>query len=165
MAKGCQIDWKASNSIAILGEIDENADFSSFSKARGQILYVDLSAVSRLNSSGLRIWIQTMARNKIQLVLRECSPTVVEQYALVPEFIGIDGKVESFFARYHCDSCSEEKLKRFQLGQNLLEDKPELPAVHDKSCPSCGDRMSLDQSPDVYLSFLRNSYKPGSRAS
>ncbi|RYZ86309.1 MAG: long-chain-fatty-acid--CoA ligase [Proteobacteria bacterium] len=62
-------------------------------------------------------------------------------------------------------SLTEEELKRFQLGKNLSESKPELPRSLDSVCPACGDTMSLDQSPEVYLSFLKNSYKHGSQAS
>ena len=165
MDKKCHVDWKASNSVVLSGEIDEHCDFTSFSNASGQILYVDLAGVTRLNSSGLRNWIQTISKNKIQLVLRECSPTVVEQYGLVPQFIGAEGRVESFFARYPCESCPEEGLKRFQVDRDISEDKPHIPTVLEKPCPVCGDEMQLDQSPEIYLSFLKNSHKPGTRAS
>ncbi len=165
MVKACRIDWKTSNSVVIAGEVDENADLSSLTKARDQILYVDLSGVTRLNSSGLRLWIQTISKNKTQLVLRECSPSVVEQFSLVPEFIGPNGHVESFYARYNCDSCPEEELLRLQIGKNLSETRPDLPRELTHPCPACGDTMSLDQSPEVYLSFFKNGYKHGSQAS
>lgn len=170
MSTRCQLDWKSTQSVAISGEIDEHADFSSFNKLRGQKIYVDFSGVTRLNSSGVRSWIQTIMKNKIQLVLRECSPVVVEQYSLVPQFIGQDGKVESFFARYHCNACTHETLKRFQIGHNLSSSDPKLPLNFEKPCPDCGDVLELDQSPDIYLSIFRKATPgkpstPGDQAS
>ncbi|MBC7530201.1 MAG: hypothetical protein H7318_01400 [Oligoflexus sp.] len=52
-------------------------------------------------------------RDKIQLVLRECSAVVVEQFALIPQLIRKNGTVESFFARYQSVSCFQEELRRF----------------------------------------------------
>ncbi len=162
--KGCKLDWHSSNSVVISGEIDEYADFSSLVQSAGQILYVNFARVTRLNSSGLRTWIQTIMKNKIQLVLRECSAVVVEQFALIPQFIGKNGTVESFYARYQCISCFYEELRRFQVGQNLNIQKPQLAVELNDPCPECGDHVELDQSPEVYLSFLRYS-KPESAAS
>lgn len=157
LSKGCKLDWKSTNSIVVSGEIDEYADFSSLDRCAGQILYVDFAGVTRLNSSGLRTWIQTIMKNKIQLVLRECSAVVVEQFALIPQFIGKNGKVESFFARYQCVSCFHEELRRFQVGQNLDINNPFLAAELAEPCPDCGDPVELDQSVEVYLSFIRYS--------
>jgi len=163
--KGCKLDWQTSNSVAISGEIDEYADFTPLTNCAGQILYVDFANVTRLNSSGLRTWIQTIMKNKIQLVLRECSPVVVEQFALIPQFIGKNGTVESFFARYQCVSCFHEDVRRFQVGTNLDIAKPEIATELSEPCPECGDQVELDQSPEVYLSFLRYSNKPEGVAS
>ncbi|RZA26577.1 MAG: hypothetical protein EOP10_03180 [Proteobacteria bacterium] len=161
MSKGCQLDWKSSNSVVVRGEIDEHADFSSFIKLAGQILYVDLAEVIRLNSSGLRSWIQTIVKNQIQLVLRNCSPIVVEQFALIPQFIGNQGRVESFFARYQCVACNHEELKRFQFGQNINETTDQIPLEFDAPCKICGDVLELDQSDEIYRAFLQYSLKSG----
>ena len=165
LSKGCKLDWKTSNSVAISGEIDEYADFTTLDRSAGQILYVDFANVTRLNSSGLRSWIQTITKNKIQLVLRECSAVVVEQFALIPQFIGKNGTVESFFARYQCVSCFHEEQRRFQVGQNLDLSAPTLPSELTEPCPQCGDHVELDQSPEVYLSFIRYSHKTNPAAS
>ncbi len=163
--KGCKLEWKSTNSVAISGEVDEYADFSTLVQAASQILYVNFARVTRLNSSGLRTWIQTITKNKIQLVLQECSPVVVEQFAMIPDFIGKNGTVESFYARYQCVACLQEELKRFQCGQNLDLADPMIAVELDKPCPKCGDAVELDQSPDVYLSFIKYYKKPPSIAS
>lgn len=165
ISKGCKLDWVSTNSVAISGEIDEYTDFSPLDRSAGQILYVDFANVTRLNSSGLRIWIQTIMKNKIQLVLRECSAVVVEQFALIPQFIGKNCTVESFFARYQCVSCFHEELRRFQIGQNLDLSAPHIPEELSEPCPECGDLVELDQSPEIYLSFTQYGNKAGPVAS
>ena len=156
-SKGCRFDWNSTNSVVISGEIDEYADFTCLNNCSGQILYVDFAKVTRLNSSGLRTWIQTIIKNKIQLVLRECSAVVVEQFAMIPQFIGKNGTIESFFARYQCISCVHEELRRFQVGLNLDLAHPHMDAELKEPCPECGGCLELDQAPEIYLSFIHLS--------
>lgn len=158
--KGCKLDWKSTSSVFITGIVDEYADFSSLATCAGQMLYVDFSGVSRVNSSGLRSWIQTIQRNKIQLVLRDCSPSVVEQFAMIPEFVGKNGVVESFYARYQCVSCMHEENHRYQIGVNLDADTLNLDLQLATPCPQCGDVVELDHHAELYLTFLRSSKKP-----
>ncbi|RYZ80296.1 MAG: hypothetical protein EOP04_26150 [Proteobacteria bacterium] len=155
MAKGCRLDWKSTNSVEISGEIDEYADFSGLSRSMGQILYVDFARVTRLNSSGLKLWLQSITKNKIQLVLRECSVAVVEQFFMIPQFMGKNGVVESFYASYSCVSCEHEEQMRYQIGQNIDLRSPQIGSELKDPCPECGASMELDQSQDMYLSFFQ----------
>lgn len=164
MSQTCQLSWKSTNSVAIKGEIDAQADLSSFQNAAHQILYVDLGAVSRINSAGLKLWIQTIKKNAIELVLRECSPIIVEQYALVPDFLGKGGRIESFYVSYHCEGCDKEEHRRYQVPQDNPSSVNVL-SVLDTACPACGGAFEIDRSPDVYQSVLNKSRKSGIRAS
>ncbi len=156
-----QLIWQSSNLVKVKGELDERADLSTLDNCADQVLYADLSEVTRINSYGLHAWIATVAKNKIQLVLRECSPVIVEHFNLVPEFIGDAGKVESFFARYACDSCTTEKNVRYQIDQSIDPKNPSIPSELSTPCPQCGGKLELDQSPEMYLSFLRYRKKIG----
>ncbi|MBC7661608.1 MAG: hypothetical protein H7249_18070 [Chitinophagaceae bacterium] len=154
MSKSVRLDWKSTNSVVISGELDESSDLSSLDRCASQICYVDFAKVSRVNSTGLKTWLQTITKNKIQLVLRECSVSIVEQFAMVPQFLGKNGIVESFFAPYHCISCFHEDQKRYQVGQNLDLDHPHIEVELKDPCPECGDVLELEQAPELYLSFL-----------
>lgn len=158
--KGCKLDWKSTASVFITGMVDEYADFSSLAQSAGQVLYVDFSGVTRVNSSGLRSWIQSIQRHKIQLVLRECSPSIVEQFAMIPEFVGKNGVVESFFARYQCLSCIYEENQRYQIGADQSAEPPKVDVQLANPCPNCGDVVELDHHAELYLNFLQSSKKP-----
>lgn len=153
--KGCNIKWLSGDAISIEGIIDEYADFSSLSRRAEQTLNVDLSGVVRMNSSGIRSWIQSIMRYKVQLVLHNCSPIVVEQFSMIPEFIGRSGSVESFYGQFICSHCSHEGAELFHVGTDVFPGKSYTEQDLERECPSCGEIMELDHNPEIYFSFLR----------
>lgn len=157
--KGCEIKWLSESEISIEGIIDEYADFSSLTSRASQVLRVDLSKITRINSSGIRSWIQTILRHKIQLSLRHCSPVVVEQFSMIPEFIGKNGFVESFYGHFVCHDCSHETSHLFQCGIDVFPGESYREEQLEQECPSCSGTMELDHNPEIYFSFLR-SMKP-----
>ena len=153
--QGCDIKWTEPDTVVISGIIDEYADFSSLSQRAQQSLNVDLSQVTRMNSSGIRTWIQSIMRHKIELNLTNCSPVVVEQFSMIPEFIGKNGFVESFQAQFICGSCGTETQDTFQVGVDVFPGQNYSDHVLEKTCPSCGQSMDFDHNPEIYFSFLR----------
>ena len=146
------LHWNSSNSLGIRGEMDERNDLSSLQQCAGQLLYVDLSQVNPVNSFGLKLWIQTIRKHRIQLILQDCSPVEVEHLNLVPQFLGKDGVVESFYARYHCETCSYEQLERYQPRLNLDLHDPKIAHHHASPCLTCGSTLELDQWSELFLS-------------
>lgn len=154
--KHCTIQWLGANQVAISGIVDEYADFSEFERCAQQTLTVDFANVTRMNSSGVRSWIQTMTRHKVKLLLRNCSSVVVEQFSMIPEFIGKNGYVESFFVHYHCVSCDYETRQLLVPGKDIqIGDSPHVDLRLPEACPQCGDAVELDHNPDIYFGFLR----------
>ncbi len=154
--KHCVIKWLAQDEVSISGIVDEYADFSEFARCAQKTLTVDFAEVTRMNSSGIRSWIQTIMKHKIKLVLRNCSSVVVEQFSMIPEFVGKNGYVESFFVHYHCVSCDYELKKLFIPGRDILiSEAPQAESRLPNPCPKCGDVVELDHNPDIYFAFLR----------
>lgn len=154
--KHCTIKWLAQNEVTISGIVDEYADFSEFVRCAQNTLIVDFADVTRMNSSGIRSWIQTIMKHKIKLVLRNCSSVVVEQFSMIPEFVGKNGFVESFFVHYHCVACEYETRKLFIPGRDIqICESPQTESRLPSPCPKCGDIVELDHNPDIYFAFLR----------
>jgi anti-anti-sigma regulatory factor len=90
--------------LKVSGTIDEdNTLASSLKKIDGHTVVVDLAGVERINSCGVRDWVNWLndleGRGK-QVVLVRCSPVIVNQVNLVHNFAG-RGHVKSFFAPYY----------------------------------------------------------------
>ena len=154
--KRCEIKWLSLNEMEISGIVDEYADFSELAQVAEKILTVDFSGVTRMNSSGIRGWIQNVRRHKITLILKNCSSPVVEQFSMIPEFTGKNGFVESFFVHYHCVACEYETRLLLRIGIEIhLGDSPHIDQQLATPCPKCGETLDLDHNPEIYFSFLR----------
>src|SRR5688572_23269192 len=89
--------------VVLSGEITEDADFSPLLLPTKKLV-IDLSQVTRINSSGLREWIEFVRssnRAEVQLVLERCAPIVVTQLNMIWNFAGKDGQVRSVYAPYY----------------------------------------------------------------
>ena len=153
--KGCKITWLGERELSISGHVDEYADFSELGPVAQQSLRVNFANVVRVNSSGIRAWIQFILKHKIQLRLYECAPAVVDQFSMIPEFLGKNGFVESFYANYQCSACSFEEKKLFTYGKDYVAGSDQVLAPLSYTCPKCQGKVELDHSPEVYFAFLR----------
>ena len=152
----CVIKWVASHEVEISGIVDEYADFAELSRCAQQSLTVDFAGVTRMNSLGIRSWIQTIMKYKIKLQLRNCSSVVVEQFSMIPEFMGKNGDVESFFVHYQCVGCDYETKVLMQPSSDIeLSATPCVDLKMAAPCPKCGEVLELDHDPDFYFTFLR----------
>jgi hypothetical protein len=141
--------------IYLSGIIDENADLSFFSdiSTDGAVTRLNLKNVRRINSYGVRSWIEAIrsVRSLAPLELHECPPSVVDQINMVAGFAG-RGKVISFYAPMACDGCDHEEDRLF-----FVEDFKKAGKLPDVPCPSCGRRMEVDDLEEQYLLFARES--------
>src|SRR6478672_10370794 len=94
-----------SSHIALTGELTENANLGSLlEKLKGSTVF-DLSGIRRINSPGVREWINFVNALKIPFVLQRCSIPFVNQLNMISNFRG-QGEVRSVFAPYYCGSCN-----------------------------------------------------------
>jgi anti-anti-sigma regulatory factor len=139
--------------VEFVGEIDEHSDFAELGRGLHGSVVFNLGGVRRINSCGVREWVQFVATlpGVSDLVFTHCSPAIVNQLNMIYNFRG-SAKIRSFFAPYVCERCNAEEEK-------LLEAQTHFPA-HDTStvpefkCERCSNLMELDDIPERYLGFL-----------
>jgi anti-anti-sigma regulatory factor len=156
------------NVVKLGGVIDEDNQLAELvEKVPRGTIYIDLGDVERINSCGVRDWVNWLGRletNGSSGVLVECSPAIVAQINLVNNFTG-NGVVKSFYVPYFCPECDEEKVL-------LVEAADMGPPPHEPPtcrCDECDLVMDFDDMPDSYFAFLGHQKKvapePGAAAS
>lgn len=144
--------------VKLAGVIDEDNELTSLTdKIPSGTAVIDLGEVERINSCGVRDWVNWLTKLETQsthAVLVECSPAIVAQINLVNNFTGT-GVVKSFYVPYFCPDCDEEKV--------LLVDATDMgPPPHEPPtcrCDECDLVMDFDDMADSYFAFLSNQKK------
>src|SRR4029079_15036018 len=93
--------------VEFTGEIDENADFSELRRQLKGAVVFRLSGVRRINSFGVREWVNFVRDlpNGSVLVFSHCSPAIVTQLNMIYNFRG-PASVRSVYALYVCEGCN-----------------------------------------------------------
>jgi hypothetical protein len=149
------------------GEIDENADFTELRRRlRGSLIF-NLAEVRRINSCGVREWVNFVRdlsqpqpgveSGVTELVFTHCSPAIVTQLNMIYNFRG-QAKVRSFLAPYVCLACDREEDKLLDVQAHFGGVGPARSRrAPEFKCESCGGVMEFDDLPERYLSFLNDS--------
>jgi anti-anti-sigma regulatory factor/DNA-directed RNA polymerase subunit RPC12/RpoP len=138
--------------IAIAGEISEETDFAPMIGQARPTLVLDLERVARVNSCGIREWLEfvrAIEEKDVQLVLEHCPPGIVAQLNMISNFTGVHGSVRSVYAPYHCSRCHKEHLVLIELER----DQDQIKLDDGRPCPSCGGEMDFEDIPETYLQF------------
>ena len=136
--------------LTVEGDLDERTDFGKAPIARAATpLAIDLGGVRRINSCGVREWvnfIRQLSQSRPVRLLR-CSMPIVEQLNMVFNFRGT-ASVDSFFAPYCCGECGTSKT--------VLLTPAEASAAPQLSlaCEQCGGTCVFDELPERYFAFL-----------
>ena len=146
-------DGPAGIEVTLGGDLDENVTFVELAPLlRGRVIF-DLAEVRRINSCGVREWVMfhrdLVPASVTAVEFRACSPAVVAQLNTIANFRG-RARVRSFLAPYVCEQCEIEEQRLVEVAHD--PGRTALPAF---PCPRCDAKMTLDDLPDRYLSFLR----------
>ena len=138
-------------SVTVSGIIDEGADFSMFGDLHGDAL-VDLAGIKRINSYGVRLWVDAMRRipADAQAVFVRVAPPMVEQMNMIHGFFG-RSEVKSFYAPMICPECEEQHNQLYEV-ESCRADGGKLSEL---KCPACGETMEVDDIEEQFLFFLR----------
>jgi hypothetical protein len=143
--------------VALAGTINEESELDQVAK-RLQTetrVRIDLSAICRITSSGIREWMHFIGPfSKDRLVeLVHCSPAIVAQLNVFRDFSGA-AQVRSYQAPYLCPSCDDQKFLDIEVG--ATEEAPDsIP------CAQCNVPMEFDDMRECYFAFLRWIRPPG----
>lgn len=138
--------------LHLSGVIDEFSDLSFFAHLDGDVL-VHLGGVRRINSFGVRLWIDGVRAIPVesQVVFVNVPVPLVEQMNMTHDFFG-RGLVETFLAPMVCNSCGRTETVLYQV----QECKGSDPVCLDSSCGACDADMELDDIAEQYLAFLKD---------
>ena len=143
---------KMGNRLKLFGVLSEFSQIAVIFDDSESVLYIDMSEVQSINSFGVRSWVNYISNYQGRIIYKECSIPVVEQFSMIPEFIGPNSWVESFFALYFCSKCNHEENTLLTIGINFDHKRKEL--ISPTICPYCSDEMDADFIPDEYFFFL-----------
>ncbi len=136
--------------IILEGVVDEFADLQFFAHLSGRV-DVDLRGVRRINSFGVRTWVDAVRTIPDAADVRfvALSPALVEQTNMVRGFLG-RGTIVSVMVPMICETCDAQALFEAQVAD--LHEHSGAPGA--QPCPECGSAMVLDDLPDQYFAFL-----------
>jgi len=142
--------------VKINGVIQEGVEFDKLiGTPSGGELVINTKDVKRINSTGVKHWIQyfqKIAANGVKLRFSECSPPIVDQINLIKNFT-CGGSIESISAPFSCTGCNSQFISVLAIAdlRKLQGKMPEPP------CPKCKAKTVFDDSPEEYLAFLKRS--------
>lgn len=153
------LSWSVAESggrrvVRLRGEINENADFSELAVMLKGDVDLDLEGISRINSCGVREWVNFVRDLKVSsLRFARCSPTVVLQLNTIYNFRG-RARVDSFLAPYVCEACHSDEYRLLRVEDHFPERGVRPMSAPAFRCGKCGGVMMFDELPERYLSFL-----------
>ncbi|HVG57145.1 MAG TPA: protein kinase [Hyalangium sp.] len=141
--------------VRISGVIDETFPLNSGTPDLTGIVVVDLGAVDRISSFGVRKWIEFAARlpaGAISMYMVYAPPVVVDQLNMVEGFAGVS-RVLTVLAPYTCKTCSEDRLRAVNLldeAQIIAENK-----APEHTCPVCSNPLEFADLPSEFFGYMR----------
>ncbi len=139
--------------VRLYGTIDETFDPAELARqAPGRDVILNLKALTRLSSFGVREWvrgIELLGAQADRISFVECSPAVVAQLNMVANFAG-RAQVVSVQVPYFCEKCSWDTEVTRELDRDLRTELDKLPPV---VCKRCKNNMSFDDDPASFFSF------------
>jgi PilZ domain-containing protein len=136
--------------VYVRGEVNELSDFARLTGRLPRTFDFDLSGILRLNSAGIRSWIDFLRAmpSDVSYQMVRCSVAFIVQAAMMPGMRG-RGAIGSFFAPYRCEDCDRESERLFQsatFGGSMR-------AMPQFGC-QCGGTLVFDDLEERFLSFL-----------
>jgi hypothetical protein len=151
--------------VQLRGEINENADFTELGRQLHGDVTLLLDGITRINSCGVREWVNFMRDLRVDsLLFARCAPVVVLQLNAIYNFRG-SARVESFLAPYICETCHVDEYKLLDVLEHFPGPEPSAGPDSVRSpeksltvpafrCSRCKGVMTFDELPERYLAFL-----------
>ena len=147
--------------VSISGPLDEDADLAGPLSGLASGAILDLAGLTRINSCGLRSWIQAIQALEARgpVAYRRVPVFLIQQFNQVLNARG-HGAVESFQAPYYCDACDRESTPCIDSATvvNAPGGWLQPPA---QTCAHCAAPLSFDDDPERYFLFLEISRRGG----
>ena len=141
--------------LKLQGILDEdNLLTNLLSQIQGKLLLIDMSEIERINSCGVRDWVNWLNQIQalgVQIILLKCSPCVVGQANMVNNF-SADAFIHSFYAPYvNPDTGAEQNVLLF-----TEQIRQKRPIVAPKIFDDAGQELEFDEFEESYFSFIND---------
>lgn len=139
--------------LKLRGILDEdNVLTTLLSQIQGRLLLIDLAEIERINSCGVRDWVNWLNQIQalgIQVILLRCSPSAISQANMVANFAA-DAFIHSFYAPYvHPETGEEQSVLLFT--EELRQMKTiSAPKIYNDS----GEELEFDEFEESYFAFI-----------
>ena len=143
---------KKGNEAKLIGKINEFSSFAGLFDKNQTETIIDMSGVYSVNSTGVRSWVDYLKAYHGKILYRNCSMPVIDQFNMVPEFMGQKAWVESFYSLFFCNACHQEEPKLLEVGKNVNFEEREVTEIF--FCSTCKSPLEPDFDPEEYLLFL-----------
>lgn len=131
--------------VTVAGVVSEGSRFE-LPDPRGRRVIIDARGVERMNSLGVRNWIdfiEQLQTRSPDIVIRRLPPVMVWQASMITTFVG-RSRIESFLSPWYCAHCDTN----IEQLHGYFDEVP-----HSIACPTCRSPMELDWDREAYLAF------------
>jgi CheY-like chemotaxis protein len=145
--------------VVFQGDLTEVAEFEDLADRLSGLVEFDLGGVRYLNSAGVRKWVLFLEKlvNTTAYTFVRCSTAFVMQASMVSRLLG-DGRIDSFWAPYVCQSCEREDQRLLHVSSPTSIQQM---AEAQFRCSTCGGPLVLDEVPERVFAFLETSSQQG----
>lgn len=139
--------------VSLSGRLSTSIQFPEIIHTKNIVM--DCSALTSINSSGVKAWIHWVSSlRQSKIFLENCPAFMVIQFGQVGGFLTDNMTVGSFFVPYFSEETSEAKTVLYRKGTEYTDDGTMMwPEVRD----SAGNIMEVDAIESQYFSFLKKA--------
>ncbi len=146
--------------LALAGTFDENNGLHE-QALPGNCTWclVDMAAVKRWNSTGVRDWmqwLQTHTKLGVVFVLVDVSVSTVAQLNLTGRFQNLT-EVYSICLPYFCEACNLEHSTVMSVSELQAQERRSAPVL---SCSACGENLEFDDIEEAFFHFVPTQRNP-----
>ncbi|MBT7608676.1 MAG: hypothetical protein HN576_02900 [Bacteriovoracaceae bacterium] len=136
--------------INIIGQIDEDSNFSKILEISKNIYILNLQEVTLINSCGVREWINFIEKipKNSKIIYTNVPQIVVEQMNMVKGFLRNNDEIAAFYAPYYNET--SDRIVSILLKTNQIIDE-KAPTMKDDT----GEELEFDAIEAQYFNFIK----------
>ena len=143
---------QAEDLFKLFGNINEYSNFGGLFDHHYSHIRFDMEGVGTINSSGVRSWVENIKEFDGKVTFIHCPVTVVDQFNMIPEFMGRDPWVESFYGLFFSPNSNYEETILLEMDKNF--DPRSCEFLDSIICPLDNTEMEPDFDTEEYFLFL-----------
>lgn len=136
--------------VVLTGNLDESVNLAPLVAVAGPLV-VDLGEMGRINSIGVRTWmnfVRDREKADAPLSIERLSPMMVGQITMITRFMGEQAHVKSLLVPYYCKKCQREHSE-------VLAVAPGARVTPTITCSTCNGPMEIEELVETYDEALR----------